>query len=101
MKNQKHWILQENNYRNRTVDEYHVHTFHALSLAEFFALTAISINTLAFVTNIFLTAYVNRINLNDPLNFLQIYSIPIILHVGFFVALWMLFVYKVYDHYGL
>jgi hypothetical protein len=97
-KDSKLLSLRENPYRNRNFEEYHVHTFHAFSLAEFFSLTAVGINTLAFLINIILTAYINRVNLTNQT--LQVFTLPILLHAMFVGALWLLFVYVVYDHYG-
>ena len=80
---------------------YHVHTFHALSLAEFYSLTALFVNSIAFIANIILTAYVNREKLSDIGKFLQNNSISIASFVVLIVFLWVFFVYVLYDRYGL
>jgi hypothetical protein len=86
---------------NKQPDGYHVHTFHALSVAEFFTLTALLVNSLAFIANIILTSYINREKLTNAWSFLVINSAPIALLVLVLVVLWTALVYLFYDSYGL
>lgn len=80
---------------------YHVHTFHALSVAEFFSLTALFVNSLAFIANIILTTYMNREKLSDIWNATQNYGVIIVSIPVFLILLWIVFVYVLYDHYCL
>jgi hypothetical protein len=88
----------------KRVYRYHVHTFHSLGFGELCALIALFINTAAFITNIALVAMVNSEKLSVVWSTL-IYSVPLsiiaILTIIVTVALWLVFVYVLYDRYGL
>jgi hypothetical protein len=92
---------QEFTVGKRDLVGYHVHTFHALSLAEFFSLTALFVNSLAFIANVILITYVNQEKLSDAWSFLQINSALIVPFAFVIVVLWIVFVYFLYDRYGL
>ena len=82
----------------------HVHTFHSLGFGELCALLALLVNTIAFVANILLTSFVNIEKLSVLWNTV-FYSIPVstIVTLTFLaiVSLWLVFVYVLYDRYGL
>jgi len=87
---------------------YHVHTFHALTVGELYTLMALTVNSFAFIINIFMTALVNGEKLienwNFFLNYQLILAIPttiILSLVIIAIVLWLIFVYVLYDRYGL
>lgn len=87
---------------------YHVHTFHALTVGELYTLMALTVNSIAFITNILLTALANSAKLsegwNSLLNYQLILAVPLatILNLAIIAeALWLFFVYVLYDRYGL
>ena len=82
---------------------YHVHTFHALTVGELYTLMALTVNSVAFITNIILIALVNSAKLSDTWNSLLNYQLTqaILLTLIIAVVLWLVFVYVIYDHYGL
>jgi hypothetical protein len=100
-KNSEVLETQENQYKKKTVEEYHVHTFHALTLSEFYSLTAITVNTLAFLANIALNVYLNTSKLSSTWNVMQANSDLVIAIILIAIVLWGLFVYLIYDNYGL
>jgi hypothetical protein len=80
---------------------YHVQTFHSLAVGEFFSLAALMVNSIAFIANIILITYVNREKLSDIWNILQNYIVPIAFFAVLIILLWIVFVYVLYDRYGL
>jgi len=91
-------IVQKPVYRS------HIHTFHSLGFGELCALLALGVNTLAFLTNIILFSIVNNEKLSVLWNTL-VYTVPlsIIVILSFLViaALYLVYVYVIYDRYGL
>ena len=82
----------------------HIHTFHSLGFGELYSLIALLVNTIAFVTNIILVAIVNNEKLSALWN-ASVYTVPlstiVTLSLMVIVALWLVFVYAIYDRYGL
>ena len=96
----------------KIVYRYHVHTFHSLSFGELCSLIALMVNTFAFITNIVLVAIVNNEKLSGLWNAFVNYTVPLLnytvplftivaLSLVIIVALWIVFVYYIYDRYGL
>ncbi len=87
---------------------YHVHTFHSLTVGELYTLMALTVNSIAFITNIILTALLNGTKLlenwDSLLNYQLTLSIPFSIILDLLivaVVIWIFFVYVLYDRYGL
>lgn len=78
---------------------YHVHTFHSLTAGELYSLIALTVNTVAFATNVVLTIIVNDKSIwSYPVTM----SLPAIVTLIIWLAiLWIFFANCLYDHYGL
>jgi hypothetical protein len=74
---------------------FHVHTFHSLTMGELYSLIALTVTSLAFITNIVLTILLNQQELgNFATNFFM--NIPITLIIMAILAV-LLFAYFAYN----